>query len=268
MRLLCLLAGFFFSFPLFGDSWHAFVLQDVDSKEFLVQEGNLTERLSPYCSFNLALSLIGFDSNILKSTQEPEWAYLDAHKQAYLSWNDTFPEKWAVAHHPMTWMKNSCVWFSQNLAQQFGKKTFADYIAAFKYGNQDLAGDDGKDNGLTHAWIGSSLRISPLEQVHFINQLVSHELPVSLEAHELTREILFLEDLPNGMRLFGKTGAGSHGKGRETIYRVGWFVGWAEKDNHRLAFAYVVHGTDPGDHLTGAFAKNQTIKYLSNLNDL
>src|SRR5262249_20068415 len=151
----------------------------------------------------------------------PAWPYQDAYKEEYLAWNESFPEKWAASHTPVSWMKNSCVWYSQQLAQKLGLKTLTDYVIAFGYGNLNLSGDMGKANGLTHAWIGSSLRTSPVAQVHFISQLVKHELPVSIRAHELTKAILFVETLPNGMALYGKTGGGSHGKGQDTYLKVG-----------------------------------------------
>ena len=252
--LYLLTTALFLTQPVFGDG-HAFVIQDVDSNQLLVQEGDISERLSPYCTFNLALSLIGFDTAILTDTHTPEWPFREEHREEYLSWNDSFPEKWAVPHHPQNWMKNSCVWFSQTLSQLVGMDLFAEYVAHFDYGNKNLMGDEGKANGLTRAWIGSSLRISPVEQVHFINRLLKYELPVSVSAVDLTKEILFIEELPNGMSLYGKTGSGVHGKGQDTYYRVGWFVGWVEKDNRKFSFAYLVHGTESGDHLTGLFAK-------------
>jgi len=258
MRFLFLFTTFFIT-TLFG-AQHSFVLQDVDSNQFLVQEGDTSLYTSPYCSFNIVLSLIGFDTGILQDTENPLWPYQDVYEEEYLSWNDRFPEKWRAAHNPTSWMQNSCIWYSQALTQKFGMKTFADYVAAFNYGNQNLTG------GLTFAWIGSSLRISPLEQVRFISKLVKQELPVSKHAHESTKAILFKEELPNGMKLYGKTGGGDFGNGRDgPSLRVGWFVGWAEKGNRRFAFAYRIHGTEPGGHISGTVATEKVKQALIQL---
>lgn len=61
-------------------------------------------------------------------------------------------------------MKESCVWYSQVLTKELGMKKFQDYVTKFSYGNMDLSGDKGQKNGLTHAWVASSLRISAEEQ--------------------------------------------------------------------------------------------------------
>ncbi|WP_410016997.1 penicillin-binding transpeptidase domain-containing protein [Pseudomonas sp. 7P_10.2_Bac1] len=52
------------------------------------------------------------------------------------------------------------------------------YIA-FGFGNADLSGDPGGSNGLDRSWISSSLKISPLEQLHFQEKIARRELHVS-----------------------------------------------------------------------------------------
>lgn len=58
------------------------------------------------------------------------------------------------------------------------------YIRLFEYGNQDVSGDTGMHNGLMNAWLSSSLAISPKEQNHFLNKLVTNTLPISADAIE------------------------------------------------------------------------------------
>tara|TARA_R110000751_G_scaffold8041_3_gene32519 strand:+ start:22850 stop:23284 length:435 start_codon:yes stop_codon:yes gene_type:complete len=113
-------------------------------------------------------------------------------------------------------------------------------VEAFDYGNQDLTGDPGKDNGLTRAWLSSSLQISPREQVAFLRRLVTGALPVSATAMENTARITDHGELPSGWRIHGKTGSGLpigddgiFDKGRA----FGWFVGWAERGGNRFVFA-------------------------------
>lgn len=266
MRLFfTLLTAFFLSQPIFG-AGKAFVMQDVDSEQIVIKEGDFSIRLSPYCTFNILLSLAGFDSGILTDAYNPEWPFKEEYRREILSWNDSFQEKWAVSHHPMNWMKNSCIWFSQRLAEKLGIESLTDYVGIGDYGNQDFQGDEGKGNGLRHAWIGSSLRISPLEQVNFITRMLRQELPISYRATDLTREILYLEELSNGMTLYGKTSAGSHGKGRDSTYKVGWFVGWVEIESRRFSFAYLVHGTEPGDFFSNNSPKEQLKERLLQLN--
>ncbi|RDB35469.1 MAG: hypothetical protein DCC88_09860 [Spirobacillus cienkowskii] len=44
---------------------------------------------------------------------------------------------------------------------------FQNYVTKFSYGNMDLSVDKDKNNGITNAWLSSSLEISSLEQVTF-----------------------------------------------------------------------------------------------------
>lgn len=134
-------------------------------------------------------------------------------------------------------MKNSCVWYSQVLTQKLGLNKFKDYVAKFHYGNQNISGDAGKDNGLTRSWLFSSLQISPEEQIIFLQKFINRELNVSSKAYEMTRNITFLESLQNGWKLYGKTGGG---KFPDKDLHGGWFIGWIEKGNRSIVFAHYI----------------------------
>ncbi len=111
---------------------------------------------------------MGFDAEILKDEAHSQWPF----KPEY----DAFREAWKQDQTPKSWIKESCVWYSQVLTSKLGMKKFQDYVKEFKYGNQDLSGDKGKDNGLTHAWLSSSLEISPEEQVLFLEKLLENKV--------------------------------------------------------------------------------------------
>ena len=67
-------------------------------------------------------------------------------------------------------------------------------------------GDPGKNNGLVLSWIGSSLKISPVEQVAFLRKLVNRQLALSAQAYDMTSRIMISETLENGWEVHGKTG--------------------------------------------------------------
>ena len=98
-----------------------------------------------------------------------------------------------------------------------------------------MSGDKGKDNGLTHSWLSSSLEISPVEQVTFLQNLVNRQLPVSSKAYNITKRIIFVEELPNGWKLYGKTGSCAVMNETRTQKLKDkhneWFVGWIEKED-------------------------------------
>ena len=116
---------------------------------------------------------------------------------------------------------------------------FQDYVTKFSYGNMDLSGDKGQNNGLTHAWVASSLRISAEEQVNFLQKLVERKLPVSAESYDKTKKIMFIQEMGGGWKLYGKTGTGKQldKDGNKTDLQHGWFVGYIEKGNRRIVFA-------------------------------
>ena len=83
--------------------------------------------------------------------------------------------------------------------------------------------------------------ISPREQVSFIQQMVLGKLPISSNAVQVTKTLLFKEELLNGWQLFGKTGwSGSEIAKDGKVLEFSWFVGWIEKDNRFLPFAYLI----------------------------
>ncbi len=203
---------------------------------------------SPRCSFNIPLSLIAFEEGLLLDARHPKKAF-----------NQNYVDGRAVceqATDPRHWIKNSCVWYSQWITESLGMKVFQEYINAFDYGNTDLSGDLGKHNGLTRAWLNSSLKISPKEQIVFLQKMLNRQFSLKPEAYEHTKQILFVEKLPNGWTLYGKTGTGT--PPNKDAIRSGWFVGWIEKDKQSIIFAqYIEVGIDetPNGMYAGPYAK-------------
>ena len=148
---------------------NCFVAKEGD--KVLQSEGDCKTRHAPCSTFKIPLALIGFDSGILIDETHPEWPF----KEGYI---DTL-EVWKQPHNPTTFMKNSCIWYSRIITEKLGAKSFKDYVSKLKYGNQDISGDKGKNNSLTHSWLSSSLKISGNEQIALIEKFLTDKLPVS-----------------------------------------------------------------------------------------
>ena len=153
-----------------------------ESTKVLKQEGDCKKRHTPQSTFKIPLSLMGYDAGILVDETQPEWTCEDGC--------DIFINVCKGAHTPKTWMRDSCLWYSRVLTPKLGMEKFKDYILKFNYGNKDVSGDKGKDNGLTHSWVSSTLEISPDEQTEFLQKLVDHELPVIQLSYENTKKIV------------------------------------------------------------------------------
>ncbi|KTC89319.1 class D beta-lactamase [Fluoribacter dumoffii] len=253
-------------FLLCGSAWtqeSCFLAQE--EQTVLHQEGNdCNQRYSPNSTFKIPLSLMGFDAGILKDATHPEWPY----KKEY----ELFLNVWKYPHNPHSWMRDSCVWYSQVLTQKLGMKRFKGYVGAFHYGNEDVAGDKGKNNGLTHAWLSSSLAISPVEQIQFLQKMIHKKLPVHPKAFAMTKDILYLQELAGGWKLYGKTGTGqqlTRDKSRKLPLQHGWFVGWIEKEGRMITFASHIADSKEKTSIASFRAKNEALNKLFYLiNDL
>lgn len=213
---------------------HSFVLLNGNSGKTINSSGLIEEQISPCSTFKIALSLIGYDMDILINEDAPEWPFLDY---------DVYLESWRGAQTPKTWMANSVIWFSRVLTAKIGLLKLKDYLMLFNYGNQDVTGDPEQNNALTHAWLNSSLKISPLEQVHFLKKIVKNELPVSQHALHMTKNLLLTEVLEQDWKLFGKTGSGFATNADGSINRkktLAWYVGWVEKDEQMFSFSLIL----------------------------
>lgn len=223
---------------------HSGFIAKKDSK--IIKIGKYDDRHSPFSTFKVALALMGFDAGILETKDAPKWPFREEYEKNFQSWytrEKGMQYHWIQDHTPATFMKNSVVWFSHQITQRLGKEKFKDYVAKLNYGNMDVTGTPGKEDGLLNAWLGTSLEISPREQLEFLEKLLTDTLAVSKDAQEKTREIMDREEEWEGWKLYGKTGGG-HG-------RNGWFIGWIEKGKERIVFAQYLDLGDSGFDMTG-----------------
>lgn len=210
-----------------------------EDHQVIASEGNVKSRHAPCSTFKIAISLMAYNEGLLTDETHPELPF----KEGYAG----YLENWKQSHNPSLWMKNSCVWYSQILTSELGMNKFQGYLESFNYGNQDATGDKGKNNGLTHSWLSSSLEISPEEQVAFLQSLIDNKLAVSIHSHEMTKNILFIEELLSGWKLYGKTGSGnllSDDKTQKLDLQIGWFIGWIQKDDRIIIFANFIQDED------------------------
>jgi beta-lactamase class D len=221
-----------------------------------------SERFTPASTFKIPLSLMGYDSGFLTDEHLPAIPYREGSPALDPSWKTTVD--------PTSWIKNSVVWYSQQMTGWLGKERLQRYISKFNYGNQDLSGNPGLNDGLTQAWLSSSLRISPLEQAAFLEKLLARQLPVSAHAYEMTRRILYVGELPNGWSVHGKTGTGYQMKDDGTpdlTRQIGWFVGWADKGKRNIVFVYAVSDEQERPTRAGLRARESFMERLPALLD-
>lgn len=215
----------------------------MEKDKVLKQEGDCKSRHAPNSTFKIAISLMGYDGGILTDETRPEWLFKEGYSD--------FLAVWKEPQNPTTWMKNSCVWYSQVLTQQLGMDKFKSYLKKLDYGNQDASG------GITESWLSNSIQISPIEQVALLQKLVDNKLPVSLKAQQMTKAIISHGDLV-GWNLYGKTGSGYLLNADGSLNRErknGWFVGWLNKGERNVFFAQYIEDKEKNEAHAGPRAK-------------
>lgn len=166
----------------------------------LVRTGNCNMQNPPCSTFKIALALMGFDSGILIDKDTPKWPFKPEYENNFQSWYTTDAGKkygWHQEHTPETYIAKSVLWFSHQITERLGKERFLDYIHKLSYGNMDISGTPGKDDGLLNSWLETSLKISPQEQVELLEKMLNCELDLSKYAQEKTKEILAKKDEDN-----------------------------------------------------------------------
>ena len=231
-KILCLMVCIL-TFSSNASAEYCFIASE--NNKIIHHEGQCDRRYTPASTFKIAISLMGFDSGILIDEMHPRWGFK-------LGYADSL-DSWKQPHNPKLWIMNSCVWYSQIITKKLGVEKFEKYINMFNYGNHNTLGDKGMNNGLTNSWLSSSLAISPKEQIAFLNKLVTNTLPVSLDAQEKTKKIIYQETLSGGWDLYAKTGSGLQldADGNKVKDRqVGWFVGFIHKGRKIITFACLI----------------------------
>lgn len=211
----------------------ALLMVDASTGKILHRSGVCGSRFTPCSTFKIPLALMGFDAGILKDAHNPAWDYDPRVHQA------SRPEE-KQRTDPTSFEKNSVIWFSREITGRLGAARFKAYIDRLGYGNRDVSGNPGRNDGLTHSWLASSLRVSPDEQVALVRHMLAGQLAVSKEAQRLSASILPIFQGSGGWTVHGKTGSGSMtGPDGKSIASkpLGWFVGWADKGKRRVVFA-------------------------------
>lgn len=239
--------------PMAAEAGNIDCLAIREGDRYLVKDGeNCDVRYSPASTFKIVLAVIGFESGILKDENRPVW-----HSEKPVSFLSDY---WSGDKAPLTWMRYSIVWYSQSLTSNLGMKAFQKYIDLLNYGNRDLSGNEGQNDGLTQAWLSSSLKISPYEQLDFVEKLAQEKLDVSKDSQKKAKNLIRLFEesmLTNGWNLYGKTGTDVD---RKTGERRGYFVGFATKQERLISF--VTHASGEKDsRIGGVFAKGS---FMSN----
>ncbi len=153
-------------------------------------------------------------------------------------------------HTLRTGMRDSTVWYFQEIARKVGPARYRELLKKLNYGNQDISG------GIDKFWLNTSLKISPLEQIEFLKSFYLGKIPFSKRSIDIVKEITCLYNTKD-YQLHGKTGSDWDEK-RGSV--MGWFVGYVTKGKEVYIFATNLEGRLPT--VGGYFARELTEKIL------
>lgn len=178
-------------------------------------------RYLPASTFKILNSLIGLETGVI------------ADEDDVIAWDGTPQpvETWNQDHSLESAIRESVIWYYQELARRVGEERMRQWVEAVGYGNADISG------AIDTFWLEGALRISADEQVDFLRRFYFGELPFSARSVEIVKKILVLEETEE-YRLSGKTGSVVRG-----VEYVGWFVGYLEKDGQVYFFASNIHNS-------------------------
>ena len=228
--------------PHFAGLQGTFVLYDELADQYSIfNEKQSNKRLTPCSSFKIYNSLIALETGVA------------ADENLLIPWNGQ-PSSivgWNQDHTLASAIKNSVVWYYQELATRIGAKQMQHYLDAISYGNRDISG------GITKFWLHTSLEISAKEQVELLRRLYQDDLPFLPRNMAIVRRII-IQTEQNGVIFSGKTGSAFvNGK-----FTTGWFVGAVEKDSRRYFFAVNIEAEQDA---SGVKARNIAVAVLKSL---
>ncbi len=219
-----------------------FVLYDTVSDQYQIYNQELsTKRISPDSTFKIYSGLFALEEDIIHyDASNREW---DGTTYSFDTWNKD--QTLATA------MQNSVNWYFQNLDIQLGYQKLYSYYKKISYGNCDLTA------GINYYWAESSLKISPVEQVMLLSNLLENKWAFEEENVQAIKNSLFISDTPIG-RLYGKTGTGVvNGQSSN-----GWFIGFLERGERVYCFATNLQNAD---NATGSNASEITVEILNSI---
>ncbi|MCR6736240.1 MAG: penicillin-binding transpeptidase domain-containing protein [Afipia sp.] len=196
-----------------------------DDKRLIVSDGTRTRSaILPASTFKIPNSIVALDTGVVADPDKDVFKW-DGITRSIPDWNKDHTLRTAIAA--------SAVPVYQEIARRIGAERMQKYLDAFDYGNRNIGG------GIDRFWLTGDLRISPMQQIAFVDKLRRGVLPASKRAQELTRDILTLTKAGDSI-IRAKTGL--IGVDDRTAIEgakasLGWLVGWAEKGGAQTVFA-------------------------------
>jgi beta-lactamase class D len=206
-------AGVFVAYSTAGDSY-------VASDPSRVRQAFL-----PASTFKIPNSIIALETGVVTDPDNDMFKW-DGVVRNFPNWNRDHTLRTAIAA--------SAVPVYQEIARRIGADRMQAYVDKLDYGNRDIGGAP-----IDYFWLRGNLRISPVQQVEFVDRLRRGILPVSQHTQDLVRDILPVTKVGNSIirAKSGLIGVDDKSPADGASATVGWLVGWVESSRAHTVFA-------------------------------
>ncbi len=144
----------------------------------------------------------------------------------------------------------------QQITAAIGAERMADWLHRLNYGNAGAAG------GSTRFLMNDSLRVTPVQQVDFVERLLLGTLPASARSQTVARDIVPGEPVGCDAVFRAKSSWAPTVRDNGEEAELGWLVGWVEMPREVWLFATAIEG-DPA--LVRSRARQVTLDVFSRL---
>lgn len=177
-------------------------------------------RLAPCSTFKIPNAVIGLETGAIPSPSHVI-SFDPARHRSPGFWLDA----WSRDHDLASAFRVSAVWYFKELAARVGPANMRAFLDRFDYGNRDASGWP------EPFWVGGALRISPVEQVEFLDRLFRNTYGLT-PANVAAVEGFLRQPSPGPRELYFKTGACTDREAGLT----GWVVGFVRDPAGRRRF--------------------------------
>lgn len=195
-------------------------IYDLSHSKFIdYNEDRCAQRFIPASTFDICNSLIALESKTVPDTNYmlmPDSVLLQA---PFLNHDESMN----MAFH------NSTSWYYREISRMIGREKMEQYLRLFHYGNMQT----GKN--IDSLPLDGSLKISCDEQIEFLKDLYTNQLPISKNTVNLVKGLMIIKKDSDWI-LSGKSGGGIM-KDEAGTKTIGWFTGYIEKNGEVYFFA-------------------------------
>lgn len=225
----------------------AVLYSPVENKYSLYNKDMAEQEVSPYSTFKIISTLVGIHNNIIKD--ETSTMNYNGTQYPNSEWNGDLTLQKAF--------QTSCIWYFHQIINSVGEEKVKKELSDLKYGNYDVSEWEGSMinpyEELNGFWLGSSLKISPYEQVEVLSKIFEGKSIYDNESVEILKKIMLIQDNKE-KKIYGKTGSGLNGEA--------WFIGFTEKGQQREYFAIYLNDSLQREQISSSVAKEIALKII------